>query len=620
MSVLAALSGYYDRLAERGEVPPYGYSMERISYGLVLSPEGQPVDIIDFRLDGKHARSMAVPQSCKRPGSVPKPFFLWDNTKQVFGLGLDKKTKQPAEFPVHRDVFKTYHQEALAETDDAGLIALLGFLDTWKPERLRIETQTAPFKPDMLEANFVFLLDGDDNRFLHDRPAARLIWQDLIAGGLGDEGVCLVTGREAPIARIHPSIKGVQGSQSTGASIVSFNCAAFTSYGKDQGLNAPVSEAAASQYGAALNAMLARDSGHRLQIGDATTVFWCDTAGVGEVSAAAAEDTILAMMNVPPPPGPDDKTEMARVRETLAQVAQGRPLSEVRPDIDPATRCYILGLSPNMSRVSVRFWHADTFGHLGDCIGQHWQDLHIEPYPWRTAPSIWSLLIETVPARDKKRDMKDVPPPLAGETMRSILTGGRYPRTLLSSVILRIRSDADVSGQRAAIIRACLQRDARITGQGKEIPVTLNKEDTDPAYRLGRLFAVLENIQRKALGNKINATIRDKYFGSASATPASIFPALLRNANFHLSSLRKDGKGRWEDREIGQILEVFGTGLPRTLNVEGQGRFVVGYYHQRQSYFVSRNGNENGNGENGTDPAEAAEATDDTSETDEKEI
>jgi CRISPR-associated protein Csd1 len=614
MTVLAALSDYYDRLADRGDVPPYGYSMERISYGLVLSEDGQIVDIVDFRIDGKHARSFAVPQSSKRPGKTPKPFFLWDNTKQVFGVGLDKKTKEPVDFPVHHETFKTYHQTVLNSTDDPGLVALLRFLDAWTPERF----QEVPFKPDMLEGNFVFMLENDERRFIHDRPAARLIWQNLVADSHGEEGTCLVTGRFGPIARLHPSIKGVRGAQSTGASIVSFNCDAFTSYGKDQGLNSPVSEVAASQYGAALNAMLARDSGHSVQIGDATTVFWCDARGVGELSAAAAEDTLMSMWSIPPPPSPDDTTEVVKVRETLIQVAQGRPLPEVRPDINPATKCFILGLAPNMSRLSIRFWHVDTFGHLADRIGRHWQDLYIEPYPWRTVPSIWSLLMEMLPSREGlKRDMKDVPPTLAGETMRSVLTGTRYPMTLLLGAIMRIRADGDVSGKRVSIIKACLQRNARLAGNREDIPVGLDKDDPNEAYRLGRLFAVLENVQRKALGKNLNATIRDKYFGSAAATPATIFPMLLKNSNNHLASLRKDKKASpWEEGEIGRILSAFSSGFPRILLLEDQGRFAIGYYHQRQDQFAGKNGN--GKPEEGPEADEADnEIADQDNETEE---
>jgi CRISPR-associated protein Csd1 len=218
---------------------------------------------------------------------------------------------------------------------------------------------------------------------------------------------------------------------------------------------------------------------------------------------------------------------------------------------------------------------------------EHYQDLAIEPAPRDTAlPAVWRLLYETA----VQRKAENIPAHLAGEVMRAILTGNRYPRALLAAVIIRMRADGAINGLRAAICKACLNRDARLGGRKEDIPVALNRDEVDPAYRLGRLFAVLESVQRAALGN-LNASIRDRYYGAASATPAAVFPMLLRTATHHIAGLRK-GKGAdwvkkpeqaagWYDWEIGQILASFAQKFPASFRLEDQGRFAIGYYHQR---------------------------------------
>lgn len=595
MTMLAALNSHYDRLADKGEAPPFGYSTESIGFYISLGLDGSVVSVRDIRtMEGKKPQpvTMVVPQSFKRPGVTPRSFFLWDNTKFVLGLGKDKATGGIARFDAHFANFQERHEKSLAGTDDPGLTALLNFLSRWTPDQFQGEL----FSEAMLDQNIVFALDGDRQgqgpRFLHDRPAARLIWHRELAAAEGNKQICLVTGEPAPIARLHPSIKGVWGAQSSGASLVSFNLDAFESYGKAQGDNAPVSEAAAFGYGTALNVLLARNSRNRVQVGDASVVFWADASQCGEVAARRAEELAASMIDPSRQEDeddpPDDKEETATLRHALEQIADGRPVQDVAPGLDPATRFYVLGLAPNASRLSVRFWYDTTLGPFVEAISAHWRDMRIEPSPWRGQPAAWALLYETA----VQRKAENIPPLLGGELMRAILTGNRYPRTLLSATLQRIRADGDINGARAAICKACLVRDARIdrinqqTEYQEDKLVSLDRSQTDPAYRLGRLFAVLENAQRSALG-KVNASIRDRYFSAASATPASVFPLLLRGANHHLSVLRKKsetgGLSVWFEREMGEIVDGLPMDLPRHLRLEDQGRFVVGYYHQRNA-------------------------------------
>jgi len=603
MTMLAALKGYYDRLAadDDSDIAPYGYSEERVSFALVLSKDGQLVRVLDLRDASTRKptpRSVQVPRAVKRTVAIA-PNFLWDKTSYV--LGVAERPKNRAE-EAHRNrlaeehcAFKERQARVLAGTEDEGLCALLAFLERWSPEQI----ETLDHKDELLQnPNLVFRLDGELG-FLHQRPVARELWTGLLAETGGREGLCLISGERTSLARLHPSIKGVRGGQSSGASIVSFNLDAFASYGKDQGENAPVSERAAAAYTTALNHLLRPDSRNRVQIADASTVFWAE-------SPAPAEEALMAALFAPPVEEDANTTndeirvdpgETAKVRGILNQIAKGRPLPDVAPDLREGIRFFVLGLAPNAARIAVRFWHEDTLGNLARRFGEHYRDLAIEPAPWRaTMPAVWRLLYET--AVQRKAD--NIPPNLGGEVTRAILTGNRYPRTLLANVVMRMRSDRDeadprtnrvrwraINGLRAAICKACLNRDARLSERKEDVPVSLDKSDPNPGYRLGRLFAVLEGVQRDALGN-LNATIRDRYYGAASATPVSVFPILIKNYKNHLKNVRtKKGEGlaTWYEKRVGEIVDGLPGVFPRSLALEDQGRFAIGYYHEREGVY-----------------------------------
>ena len=576
MTILQRLVRHYDRLVanERpGERPPeYGYSTEKVSYAVVLSAKGEIVDVMSLLdLSDKTPRPSlrSVPQSVIRTRRIV-PNFLWDKTAYVFGKKRDHDAKQTIDAEREHSAFREFHEQLLGNTDDQGLVALRTFLRDWRPERY----EDLPLASDMLATtgSIVFRFDGD-RCFLHERPVARSIWLDHLAGQGGTAGLCLVTGENAPTERLHPRIKGIRGAQSSGASIVSFNLDAFSSLGKDQGANAPVSKRATFAYTTALNHLLAPGSPQSIQIGDTTTVFWAEAAD-SEENASAAE-YLFSRIAEPK----TDAEETAELSNILLKIAKLRPLKEIDPKLDESTRFHVLGLAPNAARLSIRFWCEDSFGDIARRVGQHWRDLHIEPVPWRAPPAAWRLLRET--AAQGKAD--NIPPTLGGTLMRAILTGGRYPQSLLAAVIARIRADRKITGLRAAICKACLARDHRMGFEEEDVPVSLNPEETNPAYRLGRLFAVYEGVQRAALG-KTNTTIKDQYFGAASATPASVFPLLERNSANHLASLRKRDKGGlayWFDAEIDSIFAGMDTTFPRSLRLEEQGRFALGYHHQR---------------------------------------
>lgn len=581
--ILQALTRYYERLLELGAdgIAPPGYSPVGVSYEIVLATDGRVVAVNDIRdTAGKKPkpRNLIVPQPPKRSSNVA-PCFLADKTSYVLGVSATSKRCEQ-----EHAAFRTLHLGQLRDTDDPGLQALLAFLQNWLPEQF--ET-IAGFTEDVLDANLVFRLD-DDQRHLHDRPAARDAWQRLV--GAADETAaraCLVTGEDRPPALLHPAIKGVRGAQSSGASIVSFNLDSFKSYGKDQGANAPVSQEAAFAYTTALNYLLraGSDNFQKLQIGDATVVFWAE-ADDGE-QAQEAELTFGALLNGV---GADDASEAQKIHDVLEQAAKGRPLADVDPKLQDGTRMYVLGLAPNASRLSIRYWETGTLGTFARRFAEHARDFRIEPLPWKTAPSAWRVVLATVPNRAgamPKAD--DAAANLAGEFVRAVLTGRPYPHSLLAATLMRMRADHSISGLRAAICKAISSREHRLglRPQEEEPPVSLNKKSTHPGYRLGRLFAVLEDAQRGALGGHVNATIRDRYYGAASTTPASVFPILLRNAQNHLSKLRKEKPGFAVnlEKDITEIIGGLPEAFPRSLPMEAQGQFAIGYYHQSQQRF-----------------------------------
>lgn len=581
MSILSSLERAYHRLAKEDKVPPIGYSDERIDYCVVLNadgqPVGQPVDLRDHSGKKPVAPRHSVPRPEKRTRNVV-PNFLWDKTSYVLGIGNEKASE-------HHAAFLDKHHKLLMAAVGQGLVALHRFLQWWKPEYF--DKLNWPDEMKESNPNVVFRLEGD-RKFIHDRDAARQLWaSQMNQFRNSDQSICLVTGEISSIARLHPSIKGVRGAKSAGASIVSFNEDAFTSYGNKQGNNAPVSEDAAVAYTSVLNHFL-RTNENKVQIGDASTIFWADGS-----NAKAAEAIFASFFNDTNEEG-DEISEQA-IKPVLEKIASGRPMDmeEIQKDFQ-GVRFYVLGLAPNAARISIRFWMEDDFVTLAKHILWHYRDMRLNPSPRQEQPSIWRCLLETASTKVKNR-YEHVPPQLAGDMLRAILTGHAYPQTLLSTILMRLRSDKAITDLRIALLKAVICRKRRMAGhsQKEDFLVSLDPTNADPGYLLGRLFACFEYAQTQALGGKINATICDKYYGAASATPRSVFPILQRNAMHHLSRLRKDRTGthRYIDNAIAQIYECAAADalFVPTLDMDHQALFAIGYYHQKNAFYTPRN-------------------------------
>ena len=558
MNVLASLLRAYDRLRD---APPYGFSSEKIGLLLSLHEDGTVAHVVDLRTGEGRRRQpkpMLVPQPVKRTVAVA-PNFLWDKTAYALGLtaGVGRRTAE------EHAAFKARHEEWLGGAEDPGLQAFLGFLGRWAPDQVLPDL----WSNDLLDLNVVFALESERRSgvHLHDHPAAREAWRRIAGEKAAAPQVCLASGEPGPVARLHPAVKGVWGAKSSGASLVSFNLDAFTSYGHEQGDNAPISEAATFAYTTALNRFLATGSENRIQIGDASTVFWADAENM-EV-AGEAEAWFADLFGG----GSDDAAQAKLVGEKLARIRRGEPLIEVEPRLDEGVRFHVLGLAPNAARLSVRFSWESSFGALTAHYQRFMADMRIEPPPRDPRLPLWRGLAEL--AVQGKRE--NVPPNLAGEWMRAILTGTRYPQTLLAATLMRAHADQRVGALRAAIVKAVLVRNHR-----EEVPVALDEENSSSAYQLGRLFAVLEGAQYAALG-RVNAPIGDRYYAAASSTPARVFAPLLRGLKVHVADARKRGRGGWIEPRVAEIMGRLPPDLPRTLRLEDQGRFAVGYYHEK---------------------------------------
>lgn len=585
MSILASLVEAYDRLPD---APRPGFSSEKIGFAISLNEDGSVANVVDLRTaEGKKRilRSLQVPQPTKRTAGIA-PNFLWDKTSYVLGVTA-RESKRLIE---EHKAFVERHDKALGESNDPGLRALLLFLGAWRPEQF-----IAPVWPeDMKDQNVVFALESERRQgiYLHDRPAARCLWEAVNRTGKSTAGsICLVTGENGPIARLHPAIKGVWGAQSSGASIVSFNLDAFESYGHGQGDNAPISEGAAFKYTTALNAFLTGKR-NRAQIADTSVAFWA--TGPQADAIDDAEDLFAAFIQ------PDLATETAKVGHLLEHIRRGEPLRDIAPTLAEGVRFHVLGLAPNAARLSVRFWLDDRFGVLAEHYQRFVADMRIEPPPRDEYPALWRYLLET--AVLGKRE--NVPPNLAGDWFRAILAGTPYPLTLLSTVLMRIRADKNVNPLRIAILRAVLVRNfgmdpAKAIDKSKEAPVSLDSDNTNKGYLLGRLFAAYEQAQTAALGRNVNATIKDKFYGAASAQPRRVFPLLDKGSVNHLSKVGKQRPGQRVNLEktIGGILEAMNPEtdpFPASLNAQEQALFSLGYYHQRNDFFRKRDGSDQG--------------------------
>lgn len=590
--LLRALDELYGRLAgdDRYEIAPPGFSSQKISFRVVLRPDGSVFGIDDARDHSGRKPAptpMLVPGSAKPSGSGINPNVLWDQSRYLLGFKPDDDNPQRTS-----ECFKAFRDTHLAIEADVGSAAfstVCRFLERWDP------TRAAGFEVlgEAARTGFgVFQMVGEVID-VHDDPRVKAWWrsQNSVDPKV-PRAQCLVTGSHGPIARTHPKIKGVIGAQGAGAALVGFNDPAYESHGLSQSYNAPITEESAFRYSTALNALLdgPQKDRHRLYVGDTTMAFWTERATLdedvfmrylGEGSAAIDQEF-------------QDSATLSRLKLFLEFLRQGRDSETIATDIeDGHVPFYLVGLSPNAGRVSQRFVHRGRLADLRRNLSRHFRDIGLDGSPprgkWRgdpEFPSLRELLRQTA------RDPKEIPPLLEGALVKAIISGTGYPQALYSAVLRRARTNPrpkppshESPYLRCAILKGFLNRNL-----SRNLPMALDESRSTVPYVLGRLFAVLEKTQEDALGGGLNKTIRDTYYGSASATPGVVFPRLLRTYQHHLSKLEG---GRKVNREkLLQTIVDRLEQLPGSLALPDQGEFAIGYYHQRQAFFQPSGANE----------------------------
>lgn len=571
--ILQALSGYYHRLRTEGmtEVAEEGFQKQAIPFLVILNRQGHFVGLTDTRSgEGKKkaARAFTVPKGVKKTSGIAAN-LLWDVPGYVFGRPKPDPKKDASKLTQrameqHRAFIANIRECLLGALDDEGVGAAIRFLEGGEFQAVFEH----PLWPEIEEGglNLSFQLEGD-TCLVCERPAVVAALARTAGVGEGARQACLVTGEPDVPARLHTAVKGVHGAQTSGANIVSFNLSAFNSFGKEQSFNAPVGNRAEFAYTTALNHLLARGSRQRLIIGDATTVFWAERKH-------DLEDVFADLFGEPAKGEPEQDYKMLVATFRAPQL--GAP-----PQLDPNTRFFVLGLAPNAARISVRFWYAERVGQVAANLEQYFEDLEMTCGPNQPRYlSLYKLLVSLA----AQRESKNIPPNLAGEFTKAILAGTPYPHALLQAAVRRCRAEQAITYPRASLIKAVLAREARFYKKAsKEVGMSLDTSNTSVGYRLGRLFATLEKVQEEA-NPGINATIRDRFYGSASSTPGSAFPQLMKLKNHHISKLENRGRAVNLERLIGEIMGGL-TEFPTHLSLSDQGRFAVGYYHQRQSFF-----------------------------------
>lgn len=568
--ILQALVNYYEQLALRGEISKPGWQEAKVSFALNLSGDGGLLNVLPLKTEDRQEKrtverlpKIQVPVQEKKASGIASN-FLCENAAYL--LGLDAKGK-PERTKKCFAACRERHLALLDGVDGPEAEAICAFFRTWNPEEAAGHPAVEPYLEDLKAGgNLVFRIG---ERYAQDVPAIAAAWDAACAASDGPVMQCLVTGERAPVARLHAAVKGVPGAQPTGASIVSFNAPAYESYGHDdeQGLNAPVSEYAAFAYTTALNRLLG-DRDHRLLLGDAVVVFWAEDAD-------PVYTDIFALSMDPQEEG--QKT----LRDILTKLSDRRPVAE---GVDVKVPFYVLGLSPNAARLSIRFFLRDSFGGFLENIRRHYERLEIVKAGFEPEYlSPYWMLRETVHSASSD---KAASPVMAGAVLRAVLTGAPYPAALYVNTMLRVRAERSVTRGKAAILKACLLTRPHNDSYKEVLTVALNEQSDYTPYVLGRAFSLLENIQESAGGA---TTVKDRYFNSACATPGTVFPLLLRLKNSHMRVLKREKAGLAVtlERELGGLLNQIDE-FPKRLSLEEQGAFLLGYYHQTQKRYEKK--------------------------------
>lgn len=577
--ILQALTRYYEVLAREEKVSRKGWCTAKVSYAVNLSKEGKIKNIFCLKEeDIRGKKKIIVPKAMQVPEMVPRSSgvsanFLCDNAK--YFLGIDREMDDNNKKCRALECFHAAREKHLLLLDGVKgemAQAIRLYFENWKPEKAAENEEIKEIWDDLTDGgNLVFCMEM--KRAQEDDDIRNMWEESQKQSGEETEGICLVTGEKAPIARIHKTIKGVPGAQSSGAALVSFNAQAFESYGKEQSYNAPVGKYAEFAYTTALNYLLSKRE-YTFLLGDTMMVFWA------EKGEEIYQKTFLEFLN----PVEDNEDKLKDIFEKLKK---GKPIVVENVNLNSDETFYILGLAPNAARLSIRLFYRNSFGNILENISKHYKRMEMVRPAWeaREYLGIWQMLGETV--NQKSKDKKPVSN-MASMVMQAIISGGRYPASLYTDTLIRIKAEqGKVSWGRAGIIKAYLIKNCN--WKEGENYMGLNETSEETAYVLGRLFSVLECIQIEA-NPGIKATIRDRYFNAACATPALVFPILIKLKNSHIKKIEreKESAKRYYENLLMEIIGKLGEEYPKRLSLEEQGKFTIGYYHQMQKKYEKK--------------------------------
>jgi len=593
--LIKALCDYYDILAETGQVLPSGYSSVKVHYLVALTPDGKIDDIIDWQVTEKYsagnkikerqaARNVIMPK--RTEATKIESNIIEHRPLYLFGLNFENDALTPNDekqkaVKSHTD-FIEKNKEFLTGIDSPVANAYLNFITKWNPEEEVRNHFLLDLGKKYSTSSFAFCLSGRPDLLLHEDSAVKNKWEEHLqneAGNRGNEVVsqCAITGKEEAIARIHGKIKGIAGGMSSGGTLVGFNNPSDESYGNEQSYNSNISQKAAEKYAYALNFLLA-DKSHKTVLDDMTILFWA-------VSEEKKYSDLFSMLIS----GSSETLDAEQTEEMLSRLMsaakEGNISNERIADIsgiDPGTDFYIAGLKPNSSRISMKFLYHKKYGEILQNIAHHQNDLKIAGQAGRV--ELWQIKRELVPPKSSNTS---IDPALLSKIFEAVLYGTAYPDYLISAMIRRVKTDTDQRFNyiRAGVIKACVNRKQRQLCQEEELKVALDRENTNNAYLCGRLFAVLERLQQAASGGSLNRTIKDTYFASAASKPAVIFPKLIKLAQNHLGKVNAPV---FYNKQIGEIMNMLDEEFPEVLPLVEQGKFMIGYYQQTQSFFEKK--------------------------------
>ena len=610
--MLRALSEYYDCLCRQKDsgLVPDGYSKVGVNYNLVLNADGSVKEILPYVNmvnDGKKTKEVPRDELFPFRNSVPgiAAETIDHREKYLFGIEWDKQGEKLVVTKNSLHAFSKCKEKNLAFLDGLSspvVDAFKSFLQRWKPENEFDNPSLEVLGKKYGGAKFIITSEADAAiRPLNRDPLVKKKWENsLRSGTIPDDAVmgqCSVSGKFGQIARIHDKLTGIQGGLATGVNIVCLKSSAFWSYGRKESYNSSVSQEAMEKYTKAFN-YLASAPNHKQALDDMTLLCWAMTKE-SEKPYIQAFNTGVGFFHLQEKdPAEAERAERETREKALAsifrQLAQGKEADWKDFGVDKSTEFYLLGVKPNSSRLAVKIFEHNSFGNMMLNIERHHADMRLSPED-KQMP-IW-LLVKALKSPVASKDA--LPPDLSTKMLQSILNGAPYPRYMLDTAVRRAKTDQDdtskkfyaVSRDRARIIKACLTRMNMI--KKGELNM-LNTQNKDGAYNCGRLFAVLEMIQQRALPG-INATIKDKFFSSACSTPYLVFPRLMKLSQSHLGKLDK-GSVIFYEKCIQEILSSLGDSFPKAMNMEKQGMFILGYYQQKENLFEKKNEGEKDNG------------------------